>query len=130
VRTGSSGFTLVEALVAMLLLALGLLAAVPLFTQAMHGADTAGALASAAAAAEDRLELLRATNYGGLPAGGSLSSDVTGYFDTPHPDVVVRWQVVDNVSPPSTKTITVRAVQRGSGPGPARRVELVTLRGD
>jgi type II secretory pathway pseudopilin PulG len=130
VKIGSSGFTLVEALVAALLLALALLAAVPLFTQAMHGADASGALGSASAAAEERFELLRATTYGSLPAGGSLTSDVTGYFDTPQPDMVVRWQIVDNVSPASTKTITVRAIRQGSGPGPARQVELVTLRGD
>jgi prepilin-type N-terminal cleavage/methylation domain-containing protein len=126
----TSGYTLVELLIAMLLLAVGLLAAAPLFTQAIHGNAAGGALGTVAAAAEERFELLRATTYGSLPAGGSLTSNVTGYFDTPQADVVVRWQIVNNGSPAGTKTITVRAIHQLSVSSSARQVELVTLRGD
>lgn len=124
-----AGFTLLEVMVALFLIALGVLAAAPMFVYAMQGNAVGGDLGTVGAVAVERMELLRSQAYTALPAGGSLTSGVTGYNDTTNPDAIVRWQITDNVTPVGTKTIQVRAVARRRAVGRAKEVTLTSVRG-
>jgi len=132
-KNAASGFTLVEVLLALFLIAIGVLAAAPMFVYAMQGNAMGADFGSTGAIAVERMEILRSTSYGNLPAGGDLASDVSAggvdYFDNSDPDYTVRWQIVDNVSPDDTKTITVRVTAVRQVVGNRKGVTLTTLRG-
>jgi len=124
----SSGFTLPEVNIALFIVGIGLLALAPLFIQGAKVTASSMDMSIAAAAAVERLELLRATGFNSLPAGGSVTSNVTGFFDSSNPDVTVRWSITDNASPATLKTIAVRATATGSPMGLPKRADLVTVR--
>jgi prepilin-type N-terminal cleavage/methylation domain-containing protein len=131
-KKNSDGFTMVEVLVALFLLAIGVLAAAPMFVYAMQGNAVGADFGTSGAIAVERMEVLRGTFYGDLPAGGDLASDVTGtvpYFDNSNPDFTIRWTIVDNVTPDDTKTITVRVTAVRQIVGDRKGVTLTTLRG-
>jgi hypothetical protein len=112
-------------------MSLAALAAAPLFAYAMHGNASSRDLGWVGVAAERRLERLREQPFDSLIPGGSVTADVTGYFDTSQPDVVVRWKITDNSAAiPQTKIVTVRALRTRVGYGPAGRVTTITLRGN
>ena len=127
------GFTLVEVLIALLLMAVGVLGTAPLFILAVQGNAIGGDFGQMGAIAVERLEQLRAESYysANLPPGGSLTSNVTGYFDDSNPDFLVRWTINDNIVRADTKTIAVRAIVLGTvTPGGQRKqITLGTLRG-
>ena len=122
------GFTLVEVLLALSLLFVGVVAAAPMFIFAMKETAAGADMGSVGAAAVDRMELLRASDFFSLPAGGSLSSDVSGYSDTSSSRYTVRWLIVDNGSPATEKTISVRAIAARQAMGNAKEITLISLR--
>lgn len=132
-RNDANGFTLVEVLLALFLIAIGVLAAAPMFVYAMQGNAVGADFGTAGAIAVERMEILRGTGYLDLPAGGDLATDVSAggvdYFDNSDPDYTVRWTIVDNVSPADTKTITVRVTAVRQVVGDPKGVTLTTLRG-
>ena len=93
---GSRGFSLVEVLLALSLLFVGIVAAAPMFIFAMKETAAGADMGSVGAAAVDRMELMRASDFYTLAAGGSLSSDVSGFSDTSNSRYTVRWSIVDN----------------------------------
>ncbi len=127
-RRGSSGFTLVEVLLALALMFIGVVAAAPMFIYAMKETAAGADIGSVGAAAVDRMELLRSTSFDSLTAGGGLSSDVSGYSDTSGPKVTVRWQIVDNATPVTVKTVSVRAIATRTAIGLRKEVTLSCLR--
>src|SRR5439155_16314828 len=127
-RRGSRGFTLVEVLLALALLFVGVVAAAPMFIFAMKETAAGADMGSVGAAAVDRMELLRATDFYSLTAGGSLTSDISGYSDTSSTRYMVRWQIVDNGNPATMKTISVRAFAARQAIGNAKEVILTSLR--
>jgi prepilin-type N-terminal cleavage/methylation domain-containing protein len=127
-RRESRGFTLVEVLLALALLFVGVVAAAPMFIFAMKETAAGADMGSVGAAAVDRMELLRATDFYSLPAGGSLTSDISGYSDTSSTRYTVRWQIVDNGTPATEKTISVRAIAARQVIGIAKEVVLTSLR--
>ena len=86
----NGGFTLVEVVVALLLLAVGVIATAPLFVYAARENAVGGDLGSVGALAVRQMELLRVSSYEALIPGGDLNSDVTGYFDASTPGFLVR----------------------------------------
>lgn len=128
-KRNQSGFSLVEVMVALFLISIGVLAAAPMFIYAIQGNAVGADFGSAGALAVERMEILRAQSYSTHVAGGNLSSNSTGYFDTGDPDFIVRWTVADNISPSGTKTITVRATALGQRVGLNKQVTLTTVRG-
>jgi prepilin-type N-terminal cleavage/methylation domain-containing protein len=128
-RRPDSGFTLVEVLLAMALMFVGIMAAAPLFVFAMKETAAGADLGTVGAAAVDRMELLRAIDFYSLTAGGGLTANVSGYSDASHSQYTVRWQVTDNATPATFKTISVRAVATRQAIGQAKEVTLVSLRG-
>ena len=123
------GFSLVEVLVALFLIALGVLAAAPMFVYAMQGNATGADFGSVGALAVERMEQLRASSFVSLAAGGSLTVSQTGYSDTSDPDYIIRWRITDDATPPSVKTITVRAIAVRQVVGERKEITLTTLRG-
>ena len=125
----SNGVTLVEVLIAMFLIGIGVLAAAPMFMYAMQGNAVGGDFGSVGAVAVERMELLRSTDYFSLPAGGSLTSNVTDYFDVRNPEVTQRWSITNNTTPPGTKTIAVRVIANRQVVGERKEVTLTMIRG-
>ena len=134
------GFSLVEVLVALFLISIGVLAAAPMFIYAMQGNAVGADLGTVGAVAVEHMELLRSSNYGALAAGGSLTSNVTGYFDNSNPAVTVRWTITDTtvgpvtlngttVGPVAMKTITVRAVTNRQVVGQRKEITMTAERG-
>jgi type II secretory pathway pseudopilin PulG len=120
-----AGFSLIETLVALLLLQAALLAFVPMFVLATRTTATAADMGTIGAAAVARMEQLRDIDFVNLTAGGSLTTDTAGYFDDSDPAFVVRWQVTDDATPPRVKTLQVRVVAtRDVVSGPPREVTL------
>ena len=119
-----------EVVIALFLIAVGVIATAPLFVFASQENAAGGDLGHLAAAAVRRMEALRATHYELLPPGGSLTSDVTGYSDLSDPQVNLRWTVEVNPNPPApTKIITVRAEAVGHSIGRRKSITVVTVRG-
>jgi len=129
IRGGTHGFSLVEVLLALALLFVGVVAAAPMFIFAMKETAAGADMGSVGAAAVDWMEELRASDFYTLAAGGSLSSNVSGFSDTSNPRFTVRWQIVDNASPATMKTISVRAFAARQAMGNAKEVTLTSLRG-
>lgn len=125
----TAGFSLIEVLVALFLIAVGVLAVAPMFIYASRGSATGGDFGRVGALAVERMERLRETEYESLAIGGSTTTSLSGYFDESDPDVIVRWQIAVHATPSETQRITVRAVSRRAGIGPRREVTLTTLRG-
>ena len=125
----SSGFTLIEVVLALFFIAIGVIATAPLFVYASKQNASGKDLGTVGAAAVRRMEILRSTDFGNLDPGGDLESNVAGYFDAADPEVLVRWTVIANPNPPAgTRVVTVRAMAAGSIRR-AKDATLVTIRG-
>ena len=127
-RRSQSGFSLVEVLVALVLLAFGLLAVAPLFVFATRETAASADYGTAGALAVRRMEMLRTVDFNSLTAGGSLTSNATGFFDTGDSRSTVRWTVENNATPVTIKTVVVRAISMRQPEGPAKVVELTYRR--
>lgn len=123
-----TGTSLLEVVIALLLIAVGTLAVVPMFVSAEEVNASGADISSLSAIATAQMESLRAEPFHHIVAGGSLTSNVAGYSDTSDPEVVVRWQVVDGGGPAGTKTIRVLAFAVSELSEHVRSVELTTLR--
>ncbi len=123
----AAGFSLVEVLVGLFLLSIGLLALAPMFVQAARSNAVGADMGWVGAAATERMERLREIDYEDLTAGGSLTSNAGGFFDASAPNLLIRWEVVDNTVPANTKTVNLVA-EIQAVTGPRRRVSLTTLR--
>jgi type IV pilus assembly protein PilV len=128
VESRCRGFSLVEVLIALLLLTVGVLAVAPMFISAARENAGGADIGSTGAMAVARLELLRTSDFDDLTAGGSLVSNVAGFHDVSDPDFVVRWEIIDGGGPAGVKTIRVRALALRQVAGMPKSVELTTMR--
>jgi len=128
VRRGEWGSSLLEVVVALMLIAMGALSVAPLFVSSMDANRAAGDIGSLSSAATARMETLRSEDFYDLVAGGSLTTDVSGYSDASDPDFVIRWQVVDGGGPAGSKTLRVGALALHAAAGQPKYVELALLR--
>ncbi|HXB57259.1 MAG TPA: hypothetical protein VN461_21015 [Vicinamibacteria bacterium] len=76
-RGGEAGFTLVEALTAIVILIFGLMAVTNLLLVAASSNSVASQSTAATLSASQRLEFLKTTSFQNLTAGGSLTADIT-----------------------------------------------------
>jgi len=111
---GESGFSLIEVMVAVVILTVGLLSLAQLMVVATNSNSLSGRMTSSAAIAKERLELLKAAPFyinvaakavnPQLAPGGNINNDVGGYFQYYDPDgrpvggpagalYLVRWQI-------------------------------------
>jgi len=128
VSRSASGFSLVEVILAIFLMGLALMYAAPLFISSIKETAAGADLGSVGARAVDRMERLRQNDFYALGAGGSLTSDVTNYSDTTDAAYTVRWQIVDNGSPATMKTINVRVIASRTSNGTQKELTLATTR--
>jgi prepilin-type N-terminal cleavage/methylation domain-containing protein len=99
-RRSEAGFTLVESLIAILVLVVGIAAIANLMAIAMSSNSVANMSTASATVASQQLEVLKATQFTTLAPGGSVTADVAGYYITP--DTLVpgvgtihtRWSIV------------------------------------
>ena len=131
-RRGEQGFTLVEALTAIVILSFGLMAVTNLLVVAASSNSVANQSTAAADMAARTMESLklRPWNDALLAAGGGLATCVTNYCqldDIPGVGrIETRWQI-DTVDT-RTRFIRVRSEGRGALSGPRSRAEFTTFR--
>ena len=128
-RGAEHGFTLVEVVIALFLIAVGVVALAPLFVFAAQENAVGRDMGTIGAEAVHRLEQLRATSWFDLENGGGLDANVSDYFQIVDAGNVVRWLIEDGPDPPgNTRRITVRAIARGATIGQPKDVTIVTVR--
>ncbi len=130
-RTNERGFTLIESLIAILILIVGLLAVSQLFVVAMSSNAMANRTTAAAAAGAQQLDRLKAVPYNDtrMQPGGSVDADVNGYWANTDMfgagTVHVRWQI--SMIDANLRYIRVRAEVIGIMPQMSR-AEFTTFR--
>ncbi len=124
------GFTLIEALVALFILTLVSLSMAQLIGMGLMVDANSEDLTSATALSSNKLEELRSSDYDSLTAGGDLTTDSTGYFDSPdlngdgNPDFTRRWAIADQTG---GKSIQVRVIANMDILGPEREATMATV---
>ena len=93
-RGSAAGFSLLEALMGLTIVAIGVMSIAPVFVYSIRANAVGAEVSSASALAVERMETLRSEHYALLDPGGDLDLDVTGYADDSHPDYIVRWKIV------------------------------------
>jgi type IV pilus modification protein PilV len=113
-RNRQSGFTLVEVLIAMLVLTTGLIGLAQLLavTTTMHSDAREATIATQLAQSkfDELMKLNLATNPAiQITAADTLAANTANYFDTPQAGVTRRWRVVAGPAA-NTRTVTIRVL--------------------
>jgi prepilin-type N-terminal cleavage/methylation domain-containing protein len=124
-----SGFTLVEVIVAAMILVIGLLSLAQLLAVSIRAESMARNGAEATRLAQGQLDALMKAGFGDprLAAVGGpdpLTANVANHFANPKPGATVRWRV--GTGPSNTKVLTVRVLMP-VGTTAMRIVDLSTL---
>jgi hypothetical protein len=145
-RTDEAGFTLVEALIAIVVLVFGLVAITNLMIVAASSNSAGNQSSAATALASQELERLKSLPFtdAQLAPGGNLDGDVAGYFRDGDPasgadydpnmrvegvgPFKVRWQIVQIGGDQQTRYIRVRAEPIGGLMRLRGRAEFATFR--
>lgn len=131
-RSSESGFTLVEALVAIVILVFGLIAVTNLMLVAASSNSVANQATGAATMASQKLEQLKAQPFTSLAAGGDVASDVTGFYqDDDLPGVGrihTRWAIVAIAGDAQVYFVQVRSEGTGALSVGRSRAEFTTFR--
>lgn len=96
-----SGFTLIEVLIAMVVLSIGLAGMIPVLIQATRGNSFGKATTQAVTFSQDKLEELRREPFFVVSGGSSVANPLlaaggpttTGYFDTPATGFSRSWVI-------------------------------------
>jgi type II secretory pathway pseudopilin PulG len=145
-RHRESGFTLVETLVAIVVLVFGLMAVTNLLLVAASSNTVANQSSAATASASQVMDILRSTQWNNLAVGGNLTADTT----SPSPDcraltspvvayncddnisgvgtIKTRWQIAAGVGTVRMLMITVRSEGQGALSGARSRATFTTYR--
>jgi type II secretory pathway pseudopilin PulG len=111
-----AGFTLMEALIAMMILTFGLIAITNLMVVAASSNAVANQSTGAATAASMQLERLKAQTYTALATGGDVTADVSGFNrndDLPGVGRIhTRWAIVGTGDP---QVLFIRIRSEGTG---------------
>jgi type II secretory pathway pseudopilin PulG len=145
-RSDEAGFTLVEALIAIVVLVFGLVAITNLLIVAASSNSAGNQSSAATAIASEQLEVLKAIPFTDprLNAGGNLDANVNGYFHDSDPGsganydgrmgvegvgrFRVRWLIVQIAGDNQTRFIRVRAEPVGGLMRARARAEFATFR--
>jgi len=98
----TKGFTLIECVIAMVLVITGFMAIFSLLIICLKTEMTSRELATANSFSRQKMEELKNSSRN---VGGSLTANVTGYFDSPNSNYTRRWQI--STDSMSTQTVTV-----------------------
>ena len=131
-RSSEAGFTLVEALVAIVILVFGLIAVTNLLVVAASSNSVANQATGAATVAAQRLELLKAQPFTSLAVGGDLDSDVANFNQDDDVAGVgrihTRWTVVSIAGDAQVYFVAVRSEGTGVLSVRRSRAEFTTFR--
>jgi type II secretory pathway pseudopilin PulG len=131
-RQSEAGFTLMEALIAMMILIFGIIAVTNLMIVAASSNSVANQATAAATVAAQRLEQLKALPFDSLTAGGNLDSDVANFNqDDDLPGVGrihTRWAIVGIAGDAQVYFIAVRSEGTGALSVGRSRAEFTTFR--
>jgi prepilin-type N-terminal cleavage/methylation domain-containing protein len=100
--TDARGFSLLETMIAMLIMLMILLSVAQLFGMSVAVNKAADDITQVTSLAAEMMEQLKFRGYDGLTAGGSLATNASGFFDEPSVDFDAaaeytrRWQITDN----------------------------------
>lgn len=97
-----SGFTLIEALVAMVILSIGIFSLYSMQLTSIHGNTKASRITTAATWNMDQVEQIVGMDYSDAIISGADSRD------SPDGQYTVSWTVADDEPIPNVKTITVQ----------------------
>lgn len=110
-----AGFSLVETMVASLVLTIGLVGMAQLLAVATIMHSDARQATTGTVLAQAKLDELMKLDFDASPAiqlGGSLSSNMANFFDSPAPGIDRRWQVSDGPVA-GTRMLQVTVENRG-----------------
>ena len=131
-RGSEAGFTLIEAMTAMVVLLVGVASVANLMAVAASSNSIGNQTTAAAALASREIERLQAVPYDQLAVGGDVEADQGGFFrDDSLPGVGIihtRWQVVAIGGDNQTRFLRVRSEGTGALSGPRSRAEFTTVR--
>lgn len=131
-HSSEAGFTLVEALVAMLVLSVGITAVANLMIVGASSNAVGNASTASAALASRELERLKAIEYNTLAVGGNLDADQAGFFrDDAVPGVGgihTRWLVQPVAGDNQVRFITVRSEGTGAMTRARSRAQFTVFR--
>jgi type IV pilus assembly protein PilV len=100
----SKGFTLIEILVALVLLSISLLALAGLMTTTSRNTSFGGHITEAATYAQDQLEKLRVTSWGSI---ANNWVDTSGAGTKTYPSGITYTRTLDVVTSGNIKTVTI-----------------------
>lgn len=127
---GEAGFTLVEALIAVVILIFGLMAITNLFLLGTSSNSVANQSSAATSAAAETMERLKSATFSTLSAGGDLDNDVTGFVRYDEVKGVgrirTRWEITS--ADAATLFLRVRSEGTGSLSGQRTRAEFTAFR--
>lgn len=126
---GERGFTLVETLIAMVILTVGLvsmaeLMAITLRMQMLGRNETA-----AIRLVQSKIDELVAVDFANatVAVGGSLDADVANYNDDPADGFHRRWQIAAVAGETNVRTLTVRIIPERNDRRTNAQVQLTTI---
>ena len=111
VKRNTNGFTLVECVIALVLVMIGFAAIFSLLTACLKTEVISRDLGRASSFSRSKIEELKNSNR---TPGGSLTSDVAGYFDNPTPDYTRRWQISADSMGTESLTVVVTPTIKGA----------------
>lgn len=125
--TVEDGFSLVEVMVAIVILTVGLLSLAQMMVVSTHSNNLSGRMTSCSALAKEQLERLKAAPFYTVPAalarnpalasGGDIDATVGGYSQLYDPEGLpsagsglyeVRWQIIDVITALPLEMIQIR----------------------
>ena len=124
---GEGGFSLVEVLVAMLILTVGMIAIAALLAVTTQMAMGAREGARSTRLAQDKIDELMSMDFATDPAvaiGGDLTQDVANYSETPAGGITLRWAVAAGPTA-GLRVLTLRVVNLRSEQ--YRQTDLTTM---
>lgn len=110
-KENSNGFTLVECVIALVLVMIGFAAIFSLLTACLKTEVISRDLGRANSFSRSKIEELKILSR---TPGGSLTSNLTGYFDNPTPDYTRRWQISADSMGTETVTVVVTPTIKGA----------------
>jgi len=116
VGRGEEGFSLVEAMVACLVLIVGIVGLLQLLAVATIAHSDARQATAATLLAQSKIEQLMKISFSGSSmaiGSGDLLADVPDFFDTPEPGITRRWTIA-NGPVAGTRLVTVRVENKGA----------------
>lgn len=126
---GERGFTLVETLIAMVILTVGLvsmaeLMAITLRMQMMGRNETA-----AIRLVQSKIDELVAVDFANatVAVGGDLDTDVANYNDDPADGFHRRWEIAAITGETNVRTLTVRIIPERNDRRTTAQVQLTTI---